>query len=303
MDRRRGHLPRRPFSKLTTRSATAAAAARIVVATAAAPLVSVGVMLRALMVFLMAGLAPALADPAADVRAALEALRRSSFSWETTARQRFTEPTEGTNRGTAPATDPALEVKGRSGTDGTTEITLLASKSTVATPVTVFLKEGGAVASTPLGWLTRGEIREILGTRRDETLPFEGNPVPLHRALTVAQRAMTTESALEQLLNLMVDVKAYREDDGDPVGELSERAVETLWGDARAKSAPDIAGRVTFRIRDGVLTEYRVRLEISFPPPRSRPATRTVTQWTTRITALGTTTVMPPAEVARKLEN
>ena len=260
-------------------------------------------MLRALTILLMAGLVPAWADPAADVRASLETLRRSSFTWETTSRQRFTEPTEGTSPSAAPTTDPALEVTGRSGTDGTTEITLLPSKATIATAVTVFLKEGGAVASTPLGWLTRGEVRESLGTRRDETLPFEGNSVRLHRALTVAQRAMTTESALEQLLNLMVDIKAYREDDGEPVGELGERAIESLWGDARAKSAPDIAGRVTFRIRDGVLAGYRVRLEISFPPPRGRPATRTVTQWTTRITAVGTTTITLPAEVAQKLEH
>jgi hypothetical protein len=240
------------------------------------------------------------AEPVAEVHAAIEALRKGAFSWESTAHQRSTETVGDSPAGRS--TGP-IEVEGKSDLQGVSEITLRPSKA-VPAPVTVYLHAGAAVGHTPLGWLTRTEMREALGTHRDELLPLDGTPVRLHRAIAAAREAMLVENPLDEVSDLLADVRSWPEGDGvsDPVGKLSERAVERRWGDNRALSAPEIDGTVTFAIRDGILAEYRVRLEIGYPARRGEPERRTVTQWTTRITFLGTTQIEPPAGAREKLE-
>jgi hypothetical protein len=245
-------------------------------------------------------LSTARAEPEAEVRAALEALRKLPFAWETTAHKRTTE-IAGESRDTASNSDSATEVQGKSDLRGFLEITIPASK-TVPAPVTVYIHAGNAVGSTPLGWLTRAEMREAVGTHRDELLPLDGKPVRLHRAIAVARKAMLVESPLEEVGGLLTDIKSWRDTEGDPVGKLNEKTIERLWSDNRALTAPEIDGTVTFTLRDGVLTEYRFRLEIGYPPRRGQSERRTVMQWSTRITDIGRAAVEPSSAAFEKLE-
>ncbi|HVS52852.1 MAG TPA: hypothetical protein VHD62_10910 [Opitutaceae bacterium] len=255
-------------------------------------------MLKPLVLFLVAGVAAACANPETEVRAALDALRRVSFTWESTAHQRTTET--GEDAKSAATADAAIEVTGRSDRD-LTEITLPPSKSAAAVPITILTKAGAAAADTPLGWLTRSELDEALGTHRDEDVQFEGKSVRLRRCLTAAERAIAIPNPLDEAFGVLADIKAFHEGETGPVGELTERAIEKLWGDARAKSAPEIAGTVTFRIEDGVLVEYRYRLEIAFPSSSGRPTRRNVVQWTTRLSDIGRTNISPSQAALEKL--
>src|SRR4051812_48864018 len=104
--------------------------------------------------------ASALAEPMEDVRSAVAALRAaSSYAWETTARQTWREyPDYATPPDLADRT-PVVEVKGKSA-NGYTEVTLLPSKTTLEVPVRALIHSSvEALADTPIGWMTRQEMR------------------------------------------------------------------------------------------------------------------------------------------------
>lgn len=248
--------------------------------------------------FLVAGIAAAFGDPAAEVRAALNALGRSSYTWETTVRQR----SSGDAASLSLQPNASLEVTGKTEVDGYIEITLLPSKQTLDAPVTAIFRSGDVVGHTPLGWLRRTEIREAQGAQRNRVVTFEGKSLPLSRCLAAALRVTAMQVPLEEALDLVADVKSYRETDGYLFGELREGAIERLWREPRAKSAPEIQGSVIFKIRDNVLSEYHVMLAIGFPSSRNQAVAWSVMQWTTRFRGHGSTTVTPPDTVIAKLK-
>src|SRR6185295_7858248 len=93
----------------------------------------------------------AAADPHAVLREAAANLGRSSYSWETTARNRASgESAEAAMNPNAPAI-----VQGRIDPASYIEITLLPSRDTLPVPVIAVNKFGDAVGLTPLGWLRR----------------------------------------------------------------------------------------------------------------------------------------------------
>ncbi|MSU73307.1 MAG: hypothetical protein EXS43_13380 [Opitutus sp.] len=243
------------------------------------------------------------AEPKEDVRAAQEALRQTSFTWETTVRQHSTRAVDATVLGARPEPGGALAVEGKSEPNALTEVTVSPSKTGVAVAITAYFKAGASVGHTPLGWLSRTQIHEARGAQRDQVVSFGGQSVRLYRSFDVALRAMALPIPTEELFDLIAEIKEFREANGEIIGWLPDAVVERLWEDKKAKSAPDIEGRVIFRISRGVLEEYRVELEIGFPAPIGKPATRSVVQWTTRIRAVGATTISSPLEALQKLEN
>ena len=90
--------------------------------------------------------------------------------------------------------------------------------------------------------------------------------------------------------------------EGLVLAELRERVVEQLWGDARAKRAPEIQGNVIFKFAGDGLSEYYVVLAIGFPNSRTKKTAWSMVQWSTRINGIGSTTVEPPAAAVKALE-
>jgi hypothetical protein len=254
---------------------------------------------RGLLLFFLVGTVAVGAEPEAAIRAALRDLSRTSYAWETTARQR----SSGDAASLSLAPNSPLEVTGRTDPEGNTEVTLLPSRQTVDVPVRAVFKYGDAVGHTPLGWLRRTEIREAQGAERDRMVTFEGKPVRLSRSLEAALRAMALQTPAEEALDLIADVKAYREAEGVLIGELRDAAIEKLWAEPRAKSAPELMGHLIFKIVDGQVSEYHLLLGIGFPAAKSRGISWSVMQWTTRIRGLGTTMVDPPAAAVTKLND
>jgi hypothetical protein len=167
----------------------------------------------------------------------------TSYAWETTIRQRSNG--EAANLSLNP--NAPLEVTGKTEREGYTEVTLLPSKQTIDAPVTAFTKFGDAVGHTPLGWLRRTEIRDAEGNEKDRLVPFEGKSVRLSRAFAAAMRATSLHTPLEEVFDLISEVKSYREAGGYLIGDLRDAAIEKLWGDPKAKSAPEIQGNLIFR--------------------------------------------------------
>jgi hypothetical protein len=250
-------------------------------------------------VLIFAALLPltSMADPAADVRDAVTTLASARFSWETTVRQRFKAET------TEPRLDPsaAIEIRGKFDPSSYTEVTLLPARDGLPVAVTAVSRMGDVVGYTPLGWLRRPEMRSAPGS--DRTVDFEGHPVRLSRALSVALRATTLRPPTEDLFDLIADVKSYRSTNGVIVGELRDATIEKLWGDPQAKRAPEIQGAVIFKLGDGLVTEFHVALAIGFPNSRTKKTTWSVAEWTTRISEVGSTTVDPPAAAVKRLED
>jgi hypothetical protein len=255
---------------------------------------------KSLVLFLAAGVAAACASPETDVRNGLEALRHTSFSWETTVRHRASVAASDADAGAPLPADLAIAVRGRSD-QRFTEITLLPDKAALPVPVTAYIQAGAAAGETPLGWMTRREMDEMPADRANTTVTLAGKPVRVYRAVAAAERAIKIPDPLDEVFELLADIKSYREVNGDPVGDLTEHAIETLWGDPSAKRAPEIAGFVTFRLSNGVLTEYRYRLEIGFASAGGQSARRSIVQWSTRIDGIGTTTINPPRAALEKL--
>jgi hypothetical protein len=247
----------------------------------------------ALILFFPAPVRAALED---DVRNAVSALASTTYTWETTTRQRFngetTEPRVSLN---AP-----LETKGRIDPNTYTEITLLPSRD-LATPVTVISRAGDVVAHTPVGWLRRTAMRQVPDANR--MVQFEGQQVRLSRVLSAALRVTAQRVPTEELFELLADAKSYRSMEGLVVAELRDRVVEQLWNDARAKRAPEIQGNVIFKMTPEGLTEYHVVLAIGFPNSRTQKTAWSMVQWSTRFTGIGSTTVEPPAAAVKALDD
>ena len=237
----------------------------------------------------------AAADPESDLREAIAVLSQTSYAWETTTRQRFSgETTEPRVNLNAP-----LELRGRIDPAGYAEITLLPTRE-LPVPVTAIFRDADVVAHTPLGWLRRGQMRETPSANRDVT--FEGKTVRLARFFTVALKTTTLRTLTENLIDLTTDLKSVRGESGLVIAELRDKSIEQLWGDAQAKRAPEIQGTLIFKLTDQGLAEYHVVLAIGFPNSRTQKTAWSMQQWTTRVTGLGSTSVVPPEGAVKALE-
>jgi hypothetical protein len=256
-------------------------------------------MVKRLALLFMLTSAAALADPETDLRAGIRVLGRTSFSWEVTARQRLS------GEAVAPQLNPnaPLIVQGKHDPQTYTEITLLPSRDALAVPVTAYFKHGDAVGQTPGGWLRRTEIREVESSGPDKVVDFQGKQLRRSRVFAVVLRAMAMAPPLDELLDLMTDIKAYRAADGLVIGELRDAAIEKLWAEPRAKSAPEIQGTVIFKFNEGAVSEYHLLLAIGFPNSKTGKVAWQMMQWTTRIKGIGSTTVTPPETAVKKLDD
>lgn len=226
---------------------------------------------------------------------AVSALARTSYTWETTTRQRFhgetTEPRLNANA--------ARALQGRTAPNGFTQITLLPSRD-LAVAVTALFHEGDVVAQTPLGWRRRMDLGHVPGGDREVTV--EGKKVRLARVFSEALKATTLLPLTEELFDLIVDLKSCRTERGLIVAELRDATIEKWWGDVQAKRAPEIHGTVIFKLGDEGVTEYYVVLGIGFPNPGTKKVAWTLQQWSTRITGIGSTTIDPPEEALNVLD-
>jgi hypothetical protein len=256
-----------------------------------------------LAVFAALGLvASTLAEPLDDVRAAVAALRNASgYSWETMARQTWREyPDYARPKELAPG-DPAVEVKGRSG-GGYVEILLQPSKSALDVPVRAIVRSSvEALAETPIGWMTRQEMRD--SPRRGESAAVDGKSIRLFRFFSVATRATNIESPVEELTGLLSDLKSAEATSEGIVGQMKSVSAGMLQerGPGAVNSADDIRGSIVFKIRDGVLASYEVRL-VSEIPRAGREPIKSTTRWTTTISSVGVAYVSVPYEAGRKFQ-
>ncbi|MBL9212024.1 MAG: hypothetical protein JNL92_16320 [Opitutaceae bacterium] len=240
---------------------------------------------------------PALrADPEADVRDAVTALSRASYAWETTVRQRFTSETR------EPRLNPnaPIEVRGRTDPQTFTEITQLPTRD-LPVPVTAVFRGGEVVGLTPAGWQRRTEMRPPAGA--DRPVAFGGQQVRAGRVFAAARQVTARRPPNEDLLDLLADLKSFRSVQGLVVAELPDRAIERLWGDDRAKRAPDVHGSVIFQLSAAGLTEYHIVLAIGFPNSRTRKTDWSIVQWSTRFSGLGATVVEPPPGAVQALDD
>ncbi len=235
------------------------------------------------------------ADEAAELRALISGLARTSYAWETTVRRKF----GGTS--TAPRFDPsaAVETRGESDAAGLTSVTLPPTRD-VPVAITALTRHGDAVVLTPTGWLRRDALREAGAADRD--LLFEGKSVRRTRFIAAAGKAMAVRPAVEELIDLMVDFKAVRREQGLYLAELPEKAIEQAWGGPEAKRAPEVHGTVIFKVGDAGIAEYHVVLGIGFPDARTKGVAWTMQQWSTRFSAVGATTVAVPEGALQALE-
>jgi hypothetical protein len=245
---------------------------------------------------LLTGFAIVRAEPEADVRAALRNLSRTSYAWETTVRQR----SSGDAAQLKLAPGAAIEVTGKTDPQGNTEVTLLGSRDAGGVPVKAVFRFGDAVGYTPLGWLRRTEIHDSPGP--DRFVDFDGQKVRLSKALAATLKAMALQTPGEEALDLIAEVKSWREADGLYIGDLRDAAIEKLWTEDRAKSAPELMGNLVLKIEAEVVTEYHLLLALGFPS-RKQEMNWSVQQWTTRIKDAGSTVVDPPAAAVEKLKD
>jgi hypothetical protein len=236
------------------------------------------------------------ADAESDVRNAVSALARTGYAWETTVPQRFSgESAEPRLNPNAP-----IEVRGKVDPQSYTEITLAPSRE-LAAPVTAIFQMGDVVANTPLGWLRRTEMRETPGQNR--MVDFGGKQVRLSRVFSVALQLTSRQTPTEELFDLIADLKSCRSMEQVVIGELPDRTIEKLWGDPQAKRAPEIHGTVIFKLTDAGLSEYHLVIAIGFPNSRTKKIAWSMKQWSTRISGIGSTTVEPPQDAVKALEN
>jgi hypothetical protein len=142
----------------------------------------------------------AVADPEAELREAVSALSQTSYTWETTTRQRFTGDT------TEPRINPnaPIEVRGRIDPAGYTEMTFMPSRD-LPVPVTTLARDADVLAHTPVGWMRRSEMRQTAAADRE--VSFEGKTVRLSRFFTVALKATAQRTLTENLIDLITDLK------------------------------------------------------------------------------------------------
>lgn len=248
-------------------------------------------------VFLAVSFAPAArAEGEAELRAAVAALARTSYAWETTVRSRFQGAT------TAPRLDPraAVETEGEHDGAGLTRFTLRPSRD-LAVPVTALARSGDVVTQTAAGWVRRSALRPAAGADRD--VSFAGKTVRLARLHGAALKASALRPPAEELLDLVVELKSVRTEQGLVLAELAEKTIEQWWGGAEARRAPEVHGTVIFKLGPDGPTEYHVVLGIGFPDTRTKATAWTMQQWSTRIRGIGTTTVAVPEAALQVLDN
>lgn len=243
----------------------------------------------------LASSAPAHAEPDQDLRQAVTALARTSYTWETTFRQRFKAES------TQPRLDPKapLEVQGRLDPTSYTAITLMPSRD-FPVAITAISRSGDVVVQTPEGWVRRADVRP--STRADREVTFGGKQVRASRFVSSALKVGAFRPLTEELLDLLPDLKNHRTVEGLILAELRDESIEQLWGDAQAKRAPELHGTVIFKLSDSGLAEVHVVLGVGFPDSRTKNVAWNLQQWSTRIQGIGTTTVEPPAEAVAVLE-
>ncbi len=232
------------------------------------------------------------AEGEAELRAAVDALARTSHAWETTVRQRFKGAT------TEPRPDPnaAVETEGEFDPAGWTRFVLRPTRD-LAVPVTAVARAGDVVALTPAGWVRRSALRPAAEANRE--VSFEGKTVRLARLHGAALKASAMRPLSEELLDLVADLKSVRVVQGLILGELREKAIEQAWGGAEARRAPEVHGTVIFRLGPDGLSEVHTVVGIGFPDTKTKAVAWTLQQWSTRIRGIGTTTVaVPEAAVA-----
>lgn len=237
-----------------------------------------------------------------DVRAAVDALRAASgYAWETTARQTWREYPDYATPPELAARAPVVEARGRS-SNGYLEIILQPSKATLEVPVRAIVRSSvEALADTPIGWLTRQEMRD--SPRRGETVKVDEHSIRLFRFFSVATRASNLDSPLDELTGLLSDLKSAEPTEGGILGLMKSVSAGMLQerGPGAVNSADDIHGSILFKIRDGVLTGYEVRL-VSEIPRAGREPIKSTTRWTTTISSIGTASVSVPYEAERKFK-
>ncbi len=237
---------------------------------------------------------PARADDAADLRALISGMARSSYTWETTVRRKFSGTT------TAPRFDPqaAVETRGECDTAGFTLVTLPPARD-VPVAITAVTRHGDAVVLTPAGWVRRDALS---GGAAERDITVDGKTMRRARFAAAAGKAMAVRPAVEELLDLAVDFKSVRREQGLYLAELPEKAIEQAWGGPEAKRAPEVHGTVIFKVGDAGIAEYHVVLGIGFPDARTKGVAWTMQQWSTRFSAVGATTVAVPEGALQALD-
>jgi hypothetical protein len=237
------------------------------------------------------------ADDAAELRALISGLARTSYTWETTVRRKFGGTT------TAPRFDAsaAVETRGEFDAAGFTFVTLPPTRD-VPVAITALTRHGDAVVLTPTGWLRRDALREAGGGEAERDLAVEGKTVRRTRFVAAALKAMAVRPVVEELLDLMVEFKAVRREQGLYLAELPERAIEQAWGGPESKRAPEVHGTVIFKVGEAGIAEYHVVLGIGFPDTRTKGVAWTLQQWSTRFSAVGATTVAVPEGALQALD-
>jgi hypothetical protein len=237
----------------------------------------------------------AVAEPERELREAVSAIARASYTWETTTRQRFKAESAAPRL----ETNAPVAVKGKTDGRGTVSVMHLAGRE-FPVPITAVFRDGDVVAHTPNGWLRRSELRQSPGGNRE--VAFEGKTLGLSRILGAALKATATRPLVEELFDAIAEVKAFRSENGLVLAELREQTIEQWWGDAQAKRAPEVHGTMIFKLSaDGAL-EYHVVLGIGFPNSATKSIAWTLQQWSTRITDVGSTVVDVPAAALAALD-
>ncbi len=256
--------------------------------------------LKVLVLAVCGGVAAASAEPKDDVLAAIQALRDASgFAWATTARQSTREYPDYKRPDDLGEPATVIEVEGKS-SGGWLEVTVPPSKSTAEVPVRALIKSSvEAVADTPLGWMTRQEMRD--SPRRGETAQVDGKTVRLARLFSAGTKATNVESPLEDLHDLTFAIESYEESPEGIVGQLKPVVAALLLERGGGSGAGDTKGTVLFQVRDGVLRAYAVKIVTEIPRVDREPI-KAITRWATSFSAIGSTSVSPPSEVVRKFE-
>lgn len=235
------------------------------------------------------------AEPERELRQQVTALARTSYSWETTVRQRFTGDS------TQPRLDPKapVELRGRIDPESYTAITLMPTRE-FPVALTAISRWGDVVVQTPNGWVRRADVRPSTGADREVSL--DGKQVRASRFVSAALKVGALRPLTEELLDLLPELKNHRVIEGLILADIRDESIERLWGDAQAKRAPELHGTVIFKLSDDGLAEVHVVLGVGFPNSRTKTVAWSLQQWTTRIQGIGTTTVEPPADAAAVLE-
>ncbi len=230
-----------------------------------------------------------------EARDAVRELARTTYRWQATERQRVRSETAEPPL----ARTPPVAVEGVKAADGLWQVSVR-SPRLVPVPVTVVFRDGDAVAQTPSGWWRRAELRQPSGGDRE--VAVDGRKVRLTRVFAGALKAMEQRLPTEEILDLMPDIKTWRGLEGLVVGQLSEAAIEKLWGDPEARRAPEVQGTVIFKFGDAGLAECHVALAIGFSNARTKATTWTVQQWSLRFTDVGAAQLDLPDEAVAALD-